>query len=154
MTADDLGQLIAAGRGAAELPAYLAAGGDVNAIEPRSARPLLHQACEHQNLDAIRALVRSGADSEARDTFGQAAIHIAVDIDIDAVVQADGHLSEMQFATTRLMLELGANPKVRDDAGRTPRDLAAGYNREILDQFDRRTVIWPLKSSARTLNEP
>ena len=36
--------------------------GSVHAIEPRSGMPLLHFACEHQNLEMIQALVKHGAD--------------------------------------------------------------------------------------------
>jgi ankyrin repeat protein len=145
MTEEDLGQLIHVGRGAAELPAFLAAGGDVNAIEPRSGMPLLHLACEHLNLDAIQALVAAGADLNLRDSFGQVPLHVAVDNDIDSVVQADG--PELRFETTRLLLSLGADPNVRDSQGRTPRDWAAAYgtalNTYALDEFDRRTKRGP-----------
>jgi ankyrin repeat protein len=137
MTTEDLGQLIAAGRGAAELPAFVAAGGDVNATEPRSGMPLLHFACEHQNLDAIRALVSAGARINAKDSVGQTPLHVAVDIDIDSVVQANG--SELQFETTRLLLSLGADPSVQDCQGLTPRDWAARYGARAVEQFDRRT---------------
>ncbi len=143
MTAEDLGQLIHAGRGAAELPLFLAAGGDVNAIEPRSGMPLLHLACEHLNLAAIRALVAAGADLNLRDSFGQAPLHIAVGDDIDAVIQANG--SEFLFETTRLLLSLGADPNVRDNRGLTPRDIAVHYgtalDRYAVEQFDRRTRL-------------
>src|SRR5262245_56902907 len=123
MTAEDLGRLIAGGRGAAEVSAYLAAGGDVNATEPRSGMPLLHLASEHQNSDAIRALVAAGADVNAGDAFGQTPLHVAVDSDIDAVVQACGPLADMQFATARLLLDLGADHDARDSAGRSSRDV-------------------------------
>ena len=137
MTADDLGQLIAGGRGPTELAAFIAAGGDVNAAEPRSGMPLLHLACEHQNMDAIRALVDAGANLNARDSFGQAPLHIAVDIDIDSVVQANG--LELEFETTQLLLSLGADPNVQDRQGLTPRDWAARYGERAVEQFDRRT---------------
>ena len=137
MTAEDLGQSIHEGRGAAGVPAFLAAGGDVNAIDPRSRMPLLHLACEHQDPDTIRALVAAGADLNARDSFGQAPLHIAVDSDIDSVVQADG--PEYRFETTRLLLSLGADPPVQDGRGRTPRDCAAGRGSHALDRFDHHT---------------
>lgn len=139
MTPDEFSHLIANGRGAAELPEFIAAGGDVNSVVPNTIWPWLHLACEHQNMDAIRALVAAGANLEARDEFRQTAMHIAVDIDIDAVVQAGDTVSDMQFETTRLLLELGACLDVRDNANRSPRDFAAAYGQEVLDQFDRRT---------------
>jgi ankyrin repeat protein len=75
----------------------------------------------------------------AQDSFGQTALHIAVDIDIDSVVQANGPLADMQFETARLMLALGANPDICDNHGRTPRDVAAFYGMNVLDKFDRET---------------
>ena len=141
MTTEELGQLIVAGRGPAEFAAFLAASGDVNAVEPRSGMPLLHFACEHQNLGAIRALVGAGADPNATDSFGQAPLHVAVDIDIDSVIQAGGE--ELLFETTRLLLSLGADPDVRDRRGLTPRDWAARYGDRALQQFDHRVGQLP-----------
>jgi ankyrin repeat protein len=132
-----MGQAIHQGRGTAELPAFLAAGGDVNALDPRSGMPLLHLACEHLDLDAIRALVAAGADRNARDAFGQTPLHVAVGNDIDSVVQADG--PEFRFETARLLLSLGADPTLRDGRGLVPRDVAARYGGGVLGTFDRLT---------------
>lgn len=100
--------------------------------------PLLHSACEHQNLGAIRALVAAGADVNAQGAAGQAALHLAVDVDVDSVIQAGG--GELEFATTLLLLSLGANPRIQDHAGRTPRDWAATYGYNARVEFDRRTA--------------
>ena len=135
MTADDLAQLIFAGRGAAELPTFLAEGGDVNALVARSGMRMLHSACEHMNFDAIRALVSAGADLNAKDAHGAAPLHAAVDIDIDSVIQANGR--EIRFETTRLLLSLGADLNVQDGQGQTPRQWAADYGNFALEQFDR-----------------
>ena len=135
MTADEMGRLISAGRGAAELPVFLSAGGDVNAVDPRSGMPLLHLACEHQNLEAIRALVATGAELNGRDWAGQTPLHVAADIDIDSVVQ--GERQELQFETTRVLMSLGADVGIRDRSNRTPREIAAGYGHQALDKFDR-----------------
>jgi ankyrin repeat protein len=137
MTAEELGQLIHEGQGADQLPAFLASGGDVNAIDPRSELPLLHLACEHMNFDAIRALAGAGADVNGKDAAGQAALHVAVDIDIDSVIQANG--STMTFETTRLLLSLGADPTISDSQGKTPRDWAENFGPNALEQFDRET---------------
>lgn len=135
MTTLALKRMIAEGRGAIGVPLYLAEGGDVNGAD--EGMPLLHCACEHQDLDAIRALVAVGADVNRRDECGQSPLHIAVDIDIDSVVQAGG--MEMQFETTHLLLQLGADPGARDARGQTPRDWAAGYGASVAAEFDRRT---------------
>lgn len=138
MTETELRRLIANGQGASEIPSFIAAGGDVNCREPPLGMPLLHLACEHQNLAAIRALAAAGADLDVLDSAGQAALHIAVDIDVDSVIQASG--SELDFATTLLLLSLGANPRIQDNAGRTPRDWAANYGYNARVEFDRRTA--------------
>jgi ankyrin repeat protein len=136
MTTEDLARLIASGRGAGELPQYLAAGGSVDAIAPQSQMPLLHLACEHQNLEAIRALVQAGADLNRRDHYGQTALHIAVDIDIDSILQSGGSQADVEFKTTLLLLALGANADIQDGRGRTPRQLAAGYGMDAAEKFD------------------
>jgi len=139
VTADDLGQLIATSCGEKAIADYVVAGGDVNAIEPRSNWPLLHLACEHRNFEAIRALIKAGANLEAIDKFGQTALHIAVDNDIDSVAQLGGQLKDMRFETTRLLIELGAKTTARDNQGQTPRDIAVTYGMLVRDQFDRLT---------------
>ncbi len=101
---------------------------------------MLHLACEHQDLEMIRALVEQGADLNLRDKYGQVPLHIAVDNDADAVVQADGPLEDYRFETTRLLLQLGANREVRSNSGQTPRDLAVLSGTAALERFDRLTA--------------
>jgi ankyrin repeat protein len=137
VTPEELGRRICEGRGVEALPAYLAAGGSVDAIEPRSGMPLLHLVCEHRSHDMIRALIEQGADIHLRDPAGQTPMHVAVDGDIDSVVQRNGGEDELRFDTTRLLLELGADPEVRDAKGRTPRDWAAGYGPVARERYDR-----------------
>jgi ankyrin repeat protein len=99
--------------------------------------PLPHFACEHQNLEMIRALVEHGADINLRDAFGQSPLHVAVDIDIDFVVQSRGGAGDLRFETARVLIALGADRGSRDRSGRTPRDLAAGYGPVALERYDR-----------------
>ncbi|CAN5755027.1 hypothetical protein BH23PLA1_BH23PLA1_22020 [soil metagenome] len=139
MTAEELGRAIFEGRGTQALPAYLAAGGSVDAVDPNSRMPMLHLACEHQDLEMIRALVEAGADLNLRDAFGHTPLHIAVDNDTDAVAQAGGDAEDIRYETTILLLQLGADRDIRDNAGRTPRDLAALAGRVPLERFDRLT---------------
>ncbi|WP_165250848.1 ankyrin repeat domain-containing protein [Paludisphaera soli] len=135
MTLERLVQLMIDGPGAEGLLAYLRSGGSVNAVDPRSGMPILHLACEHQNLEMARALIEAGADINLQDSFGQLPLHVAVDIDIDSVVQS-GSGEDFPFATTRLLLDLGADPQARAGDGRTPRDWAAACGPEALKRFD------------------
>jgi len=49
---------------------YLAAGGDVNAREPRGLRTLFMGACHSGKIDVIRLFLRKGADVNAKDKEG------------------------------------------------------------------------------------
>ena len=66
------------------LSRYLAAGGDVNAAHPESGWTLLHNAAELGNLSLIEALVKSGANLNARNHQGWTPLHLAVDAEIGA----------------------------------------------------------------------
>lgn len=126
-------------RAVSEVLRYISAGGDVNGADTRSGWTLLHAAAEHQNLPLIAALVRHGADLNARNNGGWTALHFAVDIDIDAVVQAGGGLERVAFETARLLLSLGANADARDSTGRTARDVAEAYGVDMALRYDRLT---------------
>jgi hypothetical protein len=134
-----LWQTIDETRGVAELRRYLA-GGDVNARHPDNGWSLLHLACEHRNLGLIRVLVEQGANINFRDGFGRSPLFVAVNIDIDSVAQSGGDAEELRFETTRLLLQLGADRELRDDSGRTPRDLAESYGPFALEVYDRLTA--------------
>jgi hypothetical protein len=120
MTHEELCQSIDEERGTRELEIYLQQGGDLLVRNVNSGRNLLHLACEHQNLKLIRELVGRGVPIDDADEWGQTPLHIAVNIDIDSVVQGSGQISEMTFRTTNLLLSLGANPTLQDKRGRTP----------------------------------
>ena len=121
------------------LSRYLAAGGDVNSAHANSGWTLLHAASENQNLTMIEALAKAGADLNVRNHQGWTPLHLAVDIDIDSVSQSRGDMDHLPFQTVRLLLSLGADPTVRDERGKTPRDVAAAYGNNVAHQYDRLT---------------
>jgi ankyrin repeat protein len=145
MTFDEFWQSIYEDRRTRDLGVYLRNGGDLLARDPKSDRTLLHLACEHQNLGLIRELVGKGIPIDDQDKWGLTPLHVAVDIDIDSVVQASGQISEMTFDTTKLLLSLGANPNLQDERGSAPRDWVLPYGPAVVEQFDRQTKLWDEK---------
>ena len=126
-------------RGVSDFYRYLAAGGDVNTAHPESGWTLLHNAAELGNLSLIEALVKSGANLNARNHQGWTPLHLAVDAQIDVVCQSSKRLGDVKFPTVRLLLSLGADPAIRDELGKTPRDVAAAYGFDVAPHFDRLT---------------
>jgi ankyrin repeat protein len=133
---------MASGAGLAELDDYLRSGGDPNARARDCEWTLLHVAAEHMNVPCIEKLVSAGAELDVMDAFGETPLHVAVDIDIDSVVQekqSDHGPEDFAFTTTLALLRLGADPGVRDHRGRTCRDWVEGYGDDALRRFDELT---------------
>jgi ankyrin repeat protein len=112
---------------------YIRDGGDVNEHHPNSDWTLLHLAAEHGNIEAIRLLVNNGADINVRDVKGLTPLHWAVDSDIDGAIQT---MTEITFASTRTLLELGADQTLVGNNGERPRDYARALGRDILELYD------------------
>ena len=87
----------------------------------------LHAAVENTNEAAVRFLLVAGADPN-RTCGGATALHHAIDIEIDSVnqrLQRTPRSEELpEPFITRLLLEHGANPSIRDSTGETPYDFA------------------------------
>jgi ankyrin repeat protein len=112
---------------------WLSSGGNPNAAHPVSGARLLHAAAEQQDLDTIDLLLDTGADVNARDSYGQTALHISVDSELDT--QGREESSDSMPVTARL-LQRGADPTLRDNRDRTPGDWARAYGTEAGERFE------------------
>ncbi len=84
----------------------------------------------------IRTLVAAGADVNIRDEYGQTPLHTAVNLAIDAATQGD--YPEIDWREAGLLLDLGADPMIRDDQGQSAYDWISEADhsaKEDLDDF-------------------
>ncbi|MDE2875235.1 MAG: ankyrin repeat domain-containing protein [Gemmatimonadota bacterium] len=93
----------------ASIPLMMEGAATMTIPEERGATVLHMAARRGGNPGIIEALVRAGADLEARDRRGQTALHVA---------------ARRAAAAFEMLLELGADPAALDDNGRTPMDHA------------------------------
>lgn len=109
------------------IPVLVRHGADLKMRDQQTGWSLLHAAVENLDEESIRELVRLGTPIDSLDPSGASALHLAVDVQADSEQQTG---IPTQFVISDLLLELGADPSVRDSAGRTPRDwaLEAGYS--------------------------
>lgn len=115
------------------LKRYFSQGGNPNQREPTSGWTLLHYAVENGNLEAINCLVNNGADLDIQDHNGWTPLHLAVDADIDCLIQ--NNEKALALPTVNLLLELGADPTIINMDGETPRDIAAQYGEKALTLY-------------------
>jgi ankyrin repeat protein len=78
----------------------------------------LHVAAEAYENGKLEALIRAGADVNARAANGQTPLHVAAD-----------HGS---YGGIRILLKYKANPNIKDKDGRTPIQLALGYESDAV----------------------
>jgi cytohesin len=81
----------------------------------------LHVAAETYENGKLEALIRAGADVNARAATGQTPLHVAAD-----------HGS---YGGIRILLKYKANPNIKDKKGRTPIQLALGYESAAADDL-------------------
>jgi len=105
--------LQAAGAGdVAELARLMDSGCDPNVVHPMTGATALYNACVGGRVDVVRLLLQRGADPNKRITY-----HSPVDGRIESGLVALMVASSPEVAA--LLLDAGADPSVRDDAGRT-----------------------------------
>ena len=98
---DDSGNTPLHASGFAVARALVEAGADPNAKGWQDRTPL-HVAAERGAIDVLSFLVQAGADANARADGGQTPLHLALNSPVAAI----------------RLLELGADPALRDDSGR------------------------------------
>lgn len=69
---------------------------------------LLHSAVEHGQKESIRELIELGADKNAVEPAGASALHLAIDVESDAVDQLG---REPDWGVVKQLLELGVDPR-------------------------------------------
>ena len=110
------------------LDRFVATGGDVNAVVGSCpGRNLLWLAAEQMDIPLIRRLGDLGADPNlVLPPTAVTAMHNAVDIDIDSVVQRQKHanvdelIQMITFSVTRAMVLIGGSIHNTDNKGKTP----------------------------------
>ena len=80
--------------------------------QKQSQKELMLSAIEKNEVTAIEALLKEGFDLSTDLSEGKTALHISVERDRPLIVQ--------------VLLAAGADPDLKDAAGKSPRDLAAG----------------------------
>ena len=95
----------------------LDAGAEVNAQDRGGYTPL-HFAAQQGSISAATLLVAAGAQVEIADGFGNTALH-------KAAFQFQGG----DPALIRLLLDAGADPDIRNNTGKSPREVALLFDR-------------------------
>ena len=116
-----------------EVKGYLDAGGDPNR-RTDTGQTLLHIAVDNGGVDVIRLLLDCGADVNARGYHGYTALHLAVDSDCDTSPRNGRRATELPL--TRWLLGFGVDELVRDDDGKTARDIAVAYGESEARLYD------------------
>ncbi|QGJ70478.1 Hypothetical protein PBC10988_21750 [Planctomycetales bacterium 10988] len=96
---------------------------------------ILHIAVEFEQIELIQLFIKNGLDVNFRDQKGWTPLHLAVDLEGDGAWQTD---SEPTIYLTKLLLDLGANPFLKNKEGETAYQIAEFYgHQKALDLFDR-----------------
>lgn len=133
----------------AEVKKYISEWKDINALNGLGSCTALHLAAEEGHTVVVKALIKAGADTDARDRLQKTALHDAarnghlevVETLIKAgsdpsVKSTDGstpmHYAAMKghYEVSRALLEAGADPSVRNEENHTPLYLAECSNHE------------------------
>ncbi len=117
------------------LDRFVESGGDVNAVHPESGMSLLWLAAEQMDVPLIRRLGELGADPNLPLMAMQyTAVHNAVDIDIDSVIQSQQPsdlVGLVDFRVTKAMVDIGGSIHIADKNGQTPHQSACVYHPDL-----------------------
>lgn len=112
---------------AAEVSRCLSVGENVDAVDRQGFTPL-HFAAQQLSLDAVRVLVEAGADVTLANGWGNTALWTAV--------FASNGSPTIGGEIVGLILKRGADPDHKNNAGKTPRDMALIFaNDEVLQHL-------------------
>jgi len=85
----------------------------------------IHCAVEQLDEGMLCLLLKAGAEVNVATGIGWTPLHIAVDVEADSALQAEEQPSPQ---LTRLLLDAGADPLLREHQGRTAMDIAAQHD--------------------------
>jgi ankyrin repeat protein len=145
--------------------ALLAARADPN-IRDLTGQTPLHYAVRQRSLDVVEALLAAQADPNIRNEDGQTSLHKAADLPVlDALLRYRGNVdAQDNYGTTALhqaldsfppnnarmaqrLIAANASLSIRDAAGNSPFDIAAGLNyTEINEIFANRLLSQSFES--------
>lgn len=110
----------------------LLAGAEVNATYGEGKWTALHFAVENQVAESVSWLLERDADINAKDTFGQTPLHLAIDSEADSARQQFDvtGVASLSGEITMLLLKNGADANARTIRGKTPLDIgrATGHS--------------------------
>lgn len=122
----------------AEIQRLLQMGANPN-VPASNGITAIHTAGEHDVTGQIVSiLVDAGANINLQNLQGWTPLHVAVDMAIDGANQQN--LSDIDWSTVKMMLNLGADPDLRDLHGVTVADLASSYGSKALKLFEKLVV--------------
>jgi len=116
-------------------PNYFPPSSSTNQDQTPEPEPENHRAC-------LPLLLSLGFDIHARNNAGEGLLHYAARIDMgDVVVVRDREQEEEVVDCFRCLMEMGLDPRMEDNEGKTPLDVAAACeNKGVLKLFEREDV--------------
>ena len=118
---------------ASEVRDYILRGGDPNIRPANSGWGFVHIAAEYCNPELIALLAAFGADLNVIDLNGWTPLIHAVDSELDGASQ-DG--KPFTLETAKMLIMFGADQNLRSNDGKSARDFAARYGKEVLALYD------------------